>query len=287
MWILFALLNPISESFRNVFSKKASRNNADPLVISWFNNFIPVIVYSPFLFFIETKFSFLFFKSIIISGIINIVAVILYHRAINKGEISTVVPMLSFTPLFLLVISPLIVNEFPDLLGMVGLILIVIGSYLLNINPSVHGFFTPLKSLVKNKGTRYMLIVSFIWAISANYDKIGIQQSSPLQYIIFVNLFVFTGVSSVLFFKKKAKLIKQAKENKHIIYVGLFTALGFIFQMTALSLTLVAYVISLKRMSGMITVFFGAIFFKEQNIREKMLGSLIMFLGVLLILLPF
>jgi uncharacterized membrane protein len=285
MWIIYAVLNPISESFRNVFSKKASKE-ADPLLISWFNNLIPVIVYLPVLFLVDLKFSFEFFYSILGSGIINIAAVLLYHRAIAKGDISLVVPMLSFTPLFLLITSPLLIGEFPDLYGLLGIVLIVFGSYLLNINLAHGSIFHPLKSLLKNKGTRYMLIVSFIWSISANFDKIGIQASSTFQYIIFINMFVFMGITIFLFAKGKYKTEQIAKAKTNLILVGFFTAFGFFLQMTALSLTLVAYVIAIKRTSGMLTVLHGHLFFGEKHIKERMLGSVIMFIGVLLIILP-
>jgi drug/metabolite transporter (DMT)-like permease len=55
--------------------------------------------------------------------------------------------------------------------------------------------------------------------------------------------------------------------------------------MVALSLTLVAYVIALKRLSGLISVFLGYYFLKERKIKERLLGAFIMFLGVLLIVL--
>ncbi|MDY0081200.1 MAG: DMT family transporter [Ignavibacteriaceae bacterium] len=287
MWVILALLNPVSESFRNVFSKKASLQGADPYLVSWFNNFIPVLVYTPLLLFIDLRFTEEFITVTVISGFINIVAVLLYHRAIAEGNISEVVPMLSFTPLFLLAASPLIINEFPDWHGVTGLLLIVLGSYMLNINLARSGFLSPFKSLLRAKGTRYMLIVAFIWALSSNYDKIGIQQSSPLQYIIFLNLFVFVGITIVLLFLKRLSIPAIIHTNKNVVIVGIFTAFGFFLQMTALSLTLVAYVIALKRMSGMITVIWGYYFFNERNIHEKLVGSVIMFVGVLLILLPF
>ncbi|HOJ19342.1 MAG: EamA family transporter [Ignavibacteriales bacterium] len=287
MWVILALLNPVSESFRNVFSKKASLQGADPYLVSWFNNFIPVLVYTPLLLFIDLRFTEEFITVTVISGFINIVAVLLYHRAIAEGNISEVVPMLSFTPLFLLAASPLIINEFPDWHGVTGLLLIVLGSYMLNINLARSGFLSPFKSLLRAKGTRYMFIVAFIWALSSNYDKIGIQQSSPLQYIIFLNLFVFVGITIVLLFLKRLSIPAIIHTNKNVVIVGIFTAFGFFLQMTALSLTLVAYVIALKRMSGMITVIWGYYFFNERNIHEKLVGSVIMFVGVLLILLPF
>lgn len=284
MWIFYALLNPFADASRNVFSKRASRK-VDSLLVSWVNNLIPFLLFLPVLFFVELKFNTPFFVSIFVSGLINIAASILYHRAISKGDISVVVPMLSFTPLFLLVVSPIIVGEFPDTFGLIGILLIVFGSYLLNLNLKEKNLFAPFKALLKNKGTRYMLIVSFIWSISANFDKIGIQSSSPLQYVLFINCFVAVGVTIFAASKQKIKKDEIMLEKKNLLLVGILTALGFYLHMNALSLTLVAYVIALKRTAGMISVGLGYFFLGEKNIKERLLGSAIMFAGVIFIIL--
>ena len=284
MWVIYAVLNPFIDASRNVFSKKASLN-VDSLVVSWGNNFVPFLLFLPVVFFIELKFNQQFIISVIISGTINTAAAILYHRAISQGEISVVVPMLSFTPLFLLVISPIIVGEFPTSKGFIGIILIVVGSYLLNVNLKEKGILFPLKSLMKNKATRYMLIVAFIWSISANFDKKGIEASSILQYILFINLFVTIGTTIFVISKGKFSLQSVWRERKNLFFVGALTSLGYFVHMTALAMTLVAYVIALKRTSGMITVVLGYLILKEQNIKERLLGSTIMFLGVLFIVL--
>jgi uncharacterized membrane protein len=65
----------------------------------------------------------------------------------------------------------------------------------------------------------------------------------------------------------------------------MFSAAALICQMTAISLTLVAYVISVKRMSIMFGVIFGALIFKEQGLRERLAGVIIMQAGVVVILL--
>jgi len=284
MWIIFALLNPISDATRNIFSKKASLR-VDPLLVAWFNNLIPLIAFTPVIFFITFKFNSSFWESIIISGTLNIAGTILYHRAISKGDISKVVPLLSFTPFFLLFLSPLIVNEFPDFTGAVGTILIVIGSYLLNINLKKEGIFSPIKSLVKDKGNRYMLLVSFLMSISANFDKVGIVSSSVFQYTFIVNLYICLGITLIALIKRKLNFKEIKLEGLNLSLVGVFTSLAYFLHMTAISLTLVVYVVSLKRTAGMITVIYGAVFFKEQNIKNRLTGSIIMFVGVLLIVL--
>ncbi|MBN1638159.1 MAG: EamA family transporter [Ignavibacteriales bacterium] len=284
MWILFALLNPVSEGFKSLFAKITSRD-VEPIVLSWANNFVPFLFFTPFIFFIELKFNTNFFIGVSGSGIINLAATIIFMRAISKGDISEVMPMLSFTPLFLLVTSPIMVGEFPNTMGLIGVIIIVIGSYTLNIDLKGKNIFEPFKSLLKNKGTRYMLVVAFIWSISANFDKISITNSSVLQHIAFVNAFIFITLSIVLKAQKKNnwKLI-FAKKN-HLLAVSSFSAFSFIFHMLALSMTLVAYVVALKRLSGLISVFLGHIYLGEKNIKQRMVGATLMFTGVLLIVL--
>lgn len=284
VWVVYALLNPIVDSTRNIFSKKASRN-IDPILISLANNGIPMLLSFPLVFFIEFRFNTEFIIALIISSLINIAAVLLYHRALSKGELSEVVPMLSFTPLFLLLSSPLLVGEFPSFYGLIGILLLVAGSYLLNINNIKRGILNPFRSLLKNKGTRYMLIVAFIWSISANFDKIAIANSSILQYLFSVNLLVTAGISIFVLIKKKFDIEQIKLEKVNLLLVGLLTTAGFYVHMTALSMTLVAYVIAFKRMGGMISVVYGKIFMGERNIRQRFLGALLMFMGVLFILL--
>jgi drug/metabolite transporter (DMT)-like permease len=112
----------------------------------------------------------------------------------------------------------------------------------------------------------------------------GIQASSVIQYIIFINLFVSMGTTIFLFLKKKFSFASIKIEWRNLFLVGFITALVFIFHMVALSLTLVVYVIAIKRTSGMISVGLGYIFLNEKHTRERILGSFIMFCGILLII---
>jgi uncharacterized membrane protein len=206
-------------------------------------------------------------------------------KAITLGDLSEVVPMLSFTPLFLLFTSPVIVGEFPHLIGFIGVILTVAGSYLLNINLRTKSFLSPFQALWTNKGTRYMLIVAFMWSISANYDKVALKNSSVIQYTFFLNLFVQVGVTIITIQKKRFVLPKTKEGICNLFLVGALSALSTIFHLIGVTLTLVTYIVALKRTSGMMSIILGHFVLKEPNIRERFLGAAIMFLGVVLILL--
>jgi len=86
----------------------------------------------------------------------------------------------------------------------------------------------------------------------------------------------------VMFFRPK-EAPKKMLLDKGFLAVGFFTAATLIFQMLAIQLTLVAYVISIKRTSALMVVVFGAIFFREKGLKHRLAGVLLMLAGVVLI----
>ena len=284
MWFLFASLNPLAEGFRSVIVKKTAAR-VDPIIISWSNNLLPSILFTPFLFFIDLQLNPTALIASTITSAINAVAVIIYIKAISEGDISEVMPMMSITPIILLLTSPLLLGEFPPFVGLLGILSIVLGSYILNIDLRNKDIFAPFKSLVRNKGTRYMLIVSAMWGFSANYDKIAINNSSILQHLIFMNLFIFISLTIYLLIKKKLRWSKIKPVKYNLLAISTFTVGTYVFHMTALSMTFLAYVVAMKRMAGPISVVLGHYFLKEPNIRARLVGSLVMVGGVIMILL--
>ena len=112
-------------------------------------------------------------------------------------------PMLSFTPLVLLITAPILVGEFPSLLGLGGVVLIVVGSYLLNIDLKNMSVLEPLRAIIRNKGTRLMLIVATLWGISGAFDKMALNNSSVFQYITFLNIVVFISTTIMVISQKE------------------------------------------------------------------------------------
>jgi uncharacterized membrane protein len=243
---------------------------------------LPLIL--PLLFFIEIPtLNTDFFIALIAGGLLNVATTILYLKAIEHSDLSITVPFITFTPLFLLITSPLIIGEFPNLWGFVGVLLIVFGSYIMNLKLKYKSKLEPFKAILKEKGPRYMLAVAFLWSISANFDKMGIANSSSLFWAVAISLFL-TILMFVLLLLKSRQHINQLYINfRGLLPVGIFTAMSLIFYVTAIEMTLVAYVISIKRCSALISVVFGYFVFKEKGIKDRLIGTIIMLLGVLVI----
>ena len=218
------------------------------------------------------------------AGVISSIGNVLYMKAIKHSDLSITLPLLAFTPLFLLVTSPLMIGEFPNTLGLIGVFLIITGSYTLNIKERHNGYLAPFRALLKEKGPRLMFIVAFLWSIGANFDKMGILNSSPLFWVIVFNATIATILLPIVLYKSPQPFKRQLpKAAKFLLLIGFISALSLSFQMSAVSLTLVIYVNAIKRTSTVIGVLFGDLFFKEDHIRERLAGALIMLAGVFFI----
>lgn len=282
-WFFFAISTAFLESVRDIFNKKAI-SKVDEYVGTLSLNLLTAIFSLPLLLLNDIpSLGNNFIYAVIAIGILNTTAYILFFKAIKASDLSIVAPITTFSPLLLLVTSPFIVGEFPNAVGILGIFIIVIGAYVLKFQDKSRGYLFPLKSLFNETGARLMFGVVLVWSISANVDKIGVQNSSPIMWAVAGHLSVAIFCLPILFIKSKPNIQNIKSSSRNLILIGLTNALAIICQMTALKLALVSYVIAVKRTSGLFNVLWGWLIFKEQDITERIAGSMIMILGVAVI----
>jgi uncharacterized membrane protein len=282
-WLAYSFLTALFESLKDVLGKK-SLEKCNEYIVAWSLRIFALPFILPLLVFTkETVLGNQFWPALLVGGTLNIVTTILYMKAIKTSDLSVTVPMVTFTPLFLLLTSPFIVGEFPSLKGIFGILLIVTGSYLLHFKEKKKGLLAPFIAIVREKGPRLMLAVAFIWSITSNIDKVGIQNASIVHWAIAMHVFAIFAMIPVVWVASRSSINQVWKRQKVLFPLGFVDALKYIFQMAAIQLTLVAYVISIKRTSAILSVVFGVLIFKEKGFRERLTGSVIMILGVLLI----
>jgi uncharacterized membrane protein len=86
----------------------------------------------------------------------------------------------------------------------------------------------------------------------------------------------------VIFKERKAAAIIKSRIPLFLL-IGVVFAIMVMVHFLAIRLVEVAYMISVKRTSLIFSVLFGWLVFKEEHIRERLLGSVVMMLGVVLI----
>ena len=278
-WLLCAFLFAL----RNVFLKKVLAEN-NVLVISFGLYLISFIILSPLLAIINVpELDKTFWIAVIILLPLETAAILLYLKAIKISPLSSCVPFTALTPLFLILTAFLILKELPDKSGIIGIFLVVFGAYSLNIHKSKSGWLGPIKSILEEKGSLLMILVAFIFSLTSILGKIAINHSD----FIFFSIFYFILLTPVLFLLSlitaKSNFHQILKNKKFIFLGGLCFAISLLLHNLAITMTIVPYFISIKRTSIIFNVILGAIIFKEKNIREKLLGSIIMIIGIMFI----
>ncbi len=284
-----AFLSALFVSFRAALEKRSLRE-MDEFVVALGLRFFAFLFLFPLVLLLGVDIPFennTFFLALLAGSCLNSISTVLVMKALKEGDLSMVGPMTTFTPLFVLFTSPFIVGEFPPLQGVLGVLCIVLGAYIINIKELRNGYKAPFVSLFENKGVLFMLGAAFVWSIASNVDKIGVEASHPFLWALGINAFVTLLLSIAVLVRGEMDHEREEFSERDILplsLIGFVAMLVSVFQLYALSMILVVYVISLKRMSVIFEVLIGHFGFKEKSFKERLGGAFIMLLGAVLII---
>jgi len=163
-----------------------------------------------------------YFGAVITSGILNIIGLGLIFRAMESSDLSLSMPMLSFTPVFLIGTSGLLLHEVPSAAGIAGICIIVSGSYVLNISEGHVHLLDPVRSMVENRGSWYMLVVAFLFAASINYDKIAMLNSDPVFGMTFTLLIISGAFAVLVAISKKSAGPRLLRHDEQVFTLVIF-----------------------------------------------------------------
>lgn len=278
---LLAFGTAISEALKDITSKY-NLHHIDEYTAAFSMHLVQTLLLLPLiLYFGFEAMSSRFLWALLASSFLQLGVILLYFKAIKRSELSVTVPLITLTPLFMLLTSPIIIGEFPSGLGVVGIVLIVAGTYISNISEDPKKIFAPFVSLIRNQGSRYMLLVAFIWSITANLDKIGVEETSPIYWAFTKDFVILLYLIPILAVKSKKPLLQIRNRKWPLLMVGFFKSTSVVTQMFAIQFILVPYVISIKRASSIFIILFAFLYMNERkNFRNRMIGILIILLGL-------
>ena len=283
-WFVYAFVCALSLATADALSKKALDDNIDSSIVAWVRTGYTL----PFMAFIipfieKPELDSIFYMAIFLAVPLDIIALLLYMKAIKVSPLSLTLPFLSLTPVFLIGTSYIILGERPDKSGFIGIVLVVIGAYLLNVHTISRGLLEPFKAIAKEQGSVLMIIVAFTFSIGACIGKIAVQHSNPIffsvVYSFLLSLFLFLVIS----FRNKQFLSKVTSRPILFLLIGILITIMIITHVKAINLVEVAYMVSVKRLSILFGVIYGVVFFKETNIKERLLGATVMVSGIIMI----
>jgi len=280
LWVLLSFMAAFTLATSDALTKKilASHNE---YTVAWLRLIFSLPLLFVIFFFIpipelDKKFYTAFFLALPL----ELLSIVMYIKALRFSPLSLSLPFLALTPVFLIFVSYVILGEKVSFRGAIGILFIAAGSYTLNISKIREGILEPLRAITKEKGSVLMIGVALIYSLTSSLGKMAIKHSSPLFFgISYYTALALLFTPIALY---KGKEIRRGAALS-VLLPGIFYSLMVISHMVAISLAKVAYVISVKRISLIIGVFYGYLFFKEKNIRERLFGAMLMFIGFVMV----
>ena len=301
--IVLVLLSAVFHAFKSLFNKTSYNKYAFTLlywiggvvftvpaifVYFWFNNVseLDILANLPLHIWV------LLFVSIIL----HIFYFFTQSKIYIKGDLSLVYPLSRLAPLFILLWSTCIAHEKTTHLGIAGIILTIVGTWIImhRNHASLRDFFEPFMHF-KNTTVLLALLTSVLSAVFSVTDKTlthvftpvdaGIDSLlvGPALFSVLLTLDVLIVLPIVLW-KYKDDLIYEWRNNRRrVLLASIFDFPGYFFVLIAFLLAPLAYIVSLRQFSVVIGVIMGHYLLKEQYSSYRICGSVIIFVGSFLI----
>ena len=245
-----------------------------------------VICIAPTLFFnnnFRVNLSPLWLLVFLFTGVMLAITQVLIHKAFSISDLSVTIPILNFSTFWTLLLAPFLLGEIPNAIQLAGILLITIGAYILKLTKETKSFLEPIKHLFTDRGSQYMLIVSFIWGLDTIVGKIGARESNAYFWTFSTRLLMFLILLPLAFRKDKNFIPSILKHKLEFILMGLFVGFSIVAQTVTVLQMPASLNSALLRFGTLFSVILGTIFFKEKNFAYRFVGAAIMIAGVIVI----
>jgi drug/metabolite transporter (DMT)-like permease len=226
-----------------------------------------------------------FWKYSLIVGVLGAFANWFFIKSLDGGELSVVGPLNSFKAVIGILGGILFLGEIPNFFGLIGVILVSYGSYIVVSTPGKPFTWKTLK----NDALLYRFGGMVLGAIEAVFLKKVIINSSPVIALI---IYCWFGAlfSFLLLLPNRTSHLTYIKVNdKGNIKLFMYAAISLVFVQLGTNYALehipVGYTLTLFQLQAIFSILFGYKIFREQKIAKKLLGSILMVFGATVIIL--
>lgn len=257
------LANPVS----NVFQKQLTQRAVHPLVVIWMTHLLLTLLCLPAFFWIQLPRTSEFWLNMGVSAALAVSGNAMLVQALKGGELSVLGPLNAYKPLIGLIGAALLLGEIPSALGLVGIVLIVAGSYFI------------VERGVDRQGVLLRIAALVLSATEAVVLKKALLVSSPMT------VFVFWAILGVPL-AGVAVSARRLPLGRSWTYLWLAISTGVMQLSTVFTLGKlpVGYSLALFQLSALVSVFLGYRYFEERQLRKRLIGSGIMVAGAVLII---
>lgn len=234
-------------------------------------------------------FSSLGFAVMVIKTAMNALSFYFIMLSLKNLDISNSLPLMELSPGFVAVLGALFLNEVPNGYQIIGILLLILGTYLINLKRN-GGFMEPMVLFFKSKGHNYILYALLLFTITSILDKIIVVKLNvtPEHFIFlhhFLTLIIFTTAFFIIRKDESFTILKSIGKDIWIliILVGFLSVFYRFTQILAVKAGPVALVLAIKRTSVFFACVIGGTLFKEETLLRRVAATIILILGGMLI----
>lgn len=260
-----------ANSLSNVFQKKLAFEGENPVIVNFINYLLLSLLSVPLLFFVDySAVNLTFLLYALAGGLTGAVCNCFMVMALEKGELSVLGPINSYKAVIGLIFGMFILHEIPNMYGIMGILLIISGSYFILESPG---------ALMK-KDIQYRIYALIFSAIEAVFIKKVIILSSITASFITSSFLgaIFSFIIMNIFSSSKLQLPVKRHSIMYILTALCFGLMTFTTAYVFKYMN-VGYALSLFQLSIIINVILGYKLFNEKNLIKKLFGSLIILIG--------
>ncbi len=224
----------------------------------------------------------------------GIAANLLYLLALRRSPLSLMIPLLALIPGVTLILSGVLLGEWPTMRQSAGIAIVVLGLFTLysasEPGAAQRGVLAPLAAALRNlrreRGAPFMAGVVVLWSTTPALDKLCIAQSSVGLHGL-IQVAAISALIAVWMLARggPAAFRVNPTARRPLLVAGVLGGAGYVLQLAAYQLMLVAAAELIRRVSGMLgALVVGRVALGETVSAPKIAGVLIIAVGLPLVL---
>ena len=292
MWLLLAFLSAALLGFYDAFKKHSLRDNA-VLPVLFLNTVFSSLVFLPFILVSAFAPSLLshcellyvpisgweVHKFILLKSAIVLSSWIFGYFGMKHLPLTIVGPINATRPVMVLLGAMLLFGERLNLYQWIGVLLAVLSFFLLSRSGKKEGI-----DFKHNKWILFIVLAAVTGAVSGLYDKYLMKQLNPMLVQSWYNVyqvFIMCPIILLLWYPKR-KESTPFHWKWTILGISLFLCAADFVYFYALSLddSMISIVSMVRRDSVVVSFLFGALFFREKNLKSKAVDLLLVLIGM-------
>ena len=291
MWLLLAFLSATLLGFYDAFKKQSLKNNA-VLPVLFLNTIFSSLIFLPFILLSRYMPECLDgtivnvpsagweeHKYIIIKSFIVLSSWIFGYFGMKHLPLTIVGPINATRPVMVLVGALILFGERLNTYQWIGVILAILSFFMLSRSGKKEGI-----DFKRNKWIFFVVMAAIMGAVSGLYDKYLMGRLNPMLVQSLYNIyqvFIMCPIILLLWMPKR-KESTPFRWTWTIIFISIFLSAADFAYFYALSYddSMISIVSMVRRGSVLVSFTFGALFFKEKNLKSKAVDLLLVLMGM-------